>query len=307
MSDLTRDDLLHAYEAMRRALEAARPFFEPEPSYGTFHGGDPRLFSPDPDASTEQERASHAEDCAKWDAGEITERPVSGWNEDGTIHVTRSAYGLGIYQFDPPDNRATRELIDAALSAPAVEAVKREWDALRQRAETAEAEALRNLEALTKITEPGRVGARYRTLERLAGPEYSPLSSRPVEEFVEDRITRLEAELAAAREKLKRYIEKNSEYRGNFLWPPDGDPIKEHGYELLNAVTEEMRKIRWDALLDAIRDEAREDTERLYHLEAEYRREREAIERGEAPPNSLFRRNQPITRATIDEARRGAK
>lgn len=74
-----------------------------EITYGMFHGGDPRDFSPDPESSNEEERARHKEDCAKWDRGEKTAVPVSGWVSD-TVHVCRSAYGLGTYHFEMDDD-----------------------------------------------------------------------------------------------------------------------------------------------------------------------------------------------------------
>lgn len=72
-----------------------------EAVYGFFHGGDPREFRPDPECSTDAERALHKEHCAAWDRGEQPEVAVSGW--EGNTHVTRSAYGLGSYEVDLDD------------------------------------------------------------------------------------------------------------------------------------------------------------------------------------------------------------
>lgn len=116
-AETERDAALASAAAMRRALEKVRPYLDPTPTYGCFHGGDPREFTPDEECSTEQERANHKADCAKWDAGEVTDVPVSGWNEDGSVHVTRSAYGLGVYYYDDPETKALREVIAAALAA----------------------------------------------------------------------------------------------------------------------------------------------------------------------------------------------
>jgi hypothetical protein len=69
-------------------------------SCGFFPGGDPHNFYPDPEASTEAERARHKADCEAWDRGEHTAVPISGWVSP-TVHVTRGAYGLGSY--DPED------------------------------------------------------------------------------------------------------------------------------------------------------------------------------------------------------------
>lgn len=81
-----------------------------EPIYGFFPGGDPREFSPDHEVCTEAEIALHKEHCAAWDRGERTDVPVSGWTDENT-HVTRSAYGLGIYyvDFDDEDENDTAE------------------------------------------------------------------------------------------------------------------------------------------------------------------------------------------------------
>jgi hypothetical protein len=43
------------------------------------HCDDPRDFSPDPDCSTEAERAAHAEACRRADAGETVEIPRHRW------------------------------------------------------------------------------------------------------------------------------------------------------------------------------------------------------------------------------------
>jgi hypothetical protein len=80
--------------------------------YGFFPGGDPRDFSPDPECSTDAERALHAEHCAAWDRGERPDVKVSGW--EGNIHVCRSAYGLGTYEVNFDD----RDEDDAAWVVP---------------------------------------------------------------------------------------------------------------------------------------------------------------------------------------------
>lgn len=50
-------------------------------------------------------------------------------------------------------------------------------------------------------------------------------------------------------------------------------------------------------------DEAREDTDRMDWLEGEHDRETGPLD--DDYERSLFRRNEPITRATIDDARKG--
>ena len=78
--------------------------------YGFFPGGDPRTFHPDPECSTEAERARHAADCAAWDRGEFVAGPAcrSTYNDDGSLHshVTPAGYGLGVYTYDGDDDDA---------------------------------------------------------------------------------------------------------------------------------------------------------------------------------------------------------
>ncbi len=79
-----------------------------EITYGCFHGGDPREFTPDPECCTETEIANWKRDCEAWDRGETTEVPVSGWTSP-TVHVMRSAYGLGTYYVEFGDESAEQE------------------------------------------------------------------------------------------------------------------------------------------------------------------------------------------------------
>ena len=57
------------------------------------------------------------------------------------------------------------------------------------------------------------------------------------------------------------------------------------------------------AELEAALAEAREDSKRMDYLEGEMAYEQRCIEHGQRIPSSLFRRNVPITRAAIDDAR----
>jgi hypothetical protein len=70
--------------------------------YGFFCGGDPRRFYPDPEASTEAERAQHKADCEAWDRGEMPDvngkAPHFRTDDDGAVmHVVPAGYGLGSY------------------------------------------------------------------------------------------------------------------------------------------------------------------------------------------------------------------
>lgn len=67
-------------------------------SYGHFHGGDPRNFSPDPECSTDAEREAHRLACEQWNSGK--REPLPGPHEplsDGRIGwVTKAGFGLGV-------------------------------------------------------------------------------------------------------------------------------------------------------------------------------------------------------------------
>lgn len=74
-----------------------------ETTYGGFHGGDPRDFKPDPECSTQEERAAHRAACEAWDRGE---RPESETGRMGKFEqlpdgrtlkhpCTYGAFGLG--------------------------------------------------------------------------------------------------------------------------------------------------------------------------------------------------------------------
>lgn len=98
--------------------------------YGSFPGGDPRDFHPDPECSTEEERALHALHCAAVAAGQKPEVQVSGLeyvepgtykhkdgtpNKGGFAFVERQAYGLGTYQIG-----LTRGACDGSGVLPAI-------------------------------------------------------------------------------------------------------------------------------------------------------------------------------------------
>lgn len=69
--------------------------------YGFFCGGDPRRFTPDPECSTEQERAKWKADCEAWERGEQvdTSGNVGRWTDRNT-HIQPKGYGLGTYTYE---------------------------------------------------------------------------------------------------------------------------------------------------------------------------------------------------------------
>lgn len=100
--------------------------------YGHYLGGDPRHFTPDPECSTDQERAAHKAACELWDRGERVEfeahrheaSPIDG---GGVALVSYDgAFGLGTLR-EPVDDmaealrvfdaiRAERDRLRAAIS-----------------------------------------------------------------------------------------------------------------------------------------------------------------------------------------------
>lgn len=108
---------------LRDCLDVIAPLAE-DSGYGFFPGGDPRRFTPDPECSTEAERAAHKAACAAWDRGETTAgqeaRPYWVGGEDGkaVAHVTPSGFGLGVYVHTDATLDALAKRIAAALETP---------------------------------------------------------------------------------------------------------------------------------------------------------------------------------------------
>lgn len=119
------------------ALQAAESYLEvaanPESGYGGFHGGDPRDFHPDPECSTDAERAAHDAAVAAMDRGESVTVPPqmtvgdeaqavvdSGDFDSATVvngkvvTAHRYHFGLGTYQIrDREAEEALSEVRDA--------------------------------------------------------------------------------------------------------------------------------------------------------------------------------------------------
>ena len=110
-------------EKLRTALLVAQKYVNraatPETSYGGFYGGDPRNFSPDPECSTETERAAHAAACAEWDGGnEIkVEADRSRWLARMTATAPLCSFGLGITTERDLDAEDARDTVLEALGA----------------------------------------------------------------------------------------------------------------------------------------------------------------------------------------------
>ncbi len=118
--------------ALRLARDVVAESCEMREGYGAFHGGDPRDFTPDPECSTEEERAAHAAAVAKAETDESSRNlePSHRWvmrddplPEGGitTIkmgsarHVEVPMFGLGTYR--DREAEAVLKAVDAAIAA----------------------------------------------------------------------------------------------------------------------------------------------------------------------------------------------
>ena len=94
-------------------------------SYGTFLGGDPNSFSPDPECSTEAERALHKADCEKWTAGQregltqtrCYEGPVTYKGRTGIGRIQPSGYGLGTTSLEDETMLEVAERLERIIGA----------------------------------------------------------------------------------------------------------------------------------------------------------------------------------------------
>jgi hypothetical protein len=107
-------------ESLRRLARQDHAF----QGYGNFPGGDPRLFHPDPECSTEDERAKHAADCEaaeRNEKGAVEQPSASRTQYDGAgrmvLHITLAGYGLGVYRLPDADLLAAADDLDRAAAA----------------------------------------------------------------------------------------------------------------------------------------------------------------------------------------------
>lgn len=136
-----------ACDEARATLVAIRDDFLPtddeQIGYGAFHGGDPRNFTPDPECSTDEERAAHKAACDAWARGEeIAVRGGCEYREvepgteiataveeirkeagaaatvaPGIVRVQAQTFGLGTYVCRDPQVTEIVERINAAIGA----------------------------------------------------------------------------------------------------------------------------------------------------------------------------------------------
>lgn len=88
-------------EALDELRQLANEFHEraDEVTYGFFCGGDPHTFSPDPEASTAEERAAHAAACDRWAAGDRTPVHMPHCSRGD---MTKIGFGLGSQVLEDP-------------------------------------------------------------------------------------------------------------------------------------------------------------------------------------------------------------
>lgn len=124
---------------VRGALLAAETYLleqqQASHGYGYFPGGDPRSFDPDPECSTEEERAAHKAACEAWERGERPEGPrhvfcspeeaaeklAAGGFDAATIghegaRLQPSGFGLGTYHMHDEEADDVLAQIRAALA-----------------------------------------------------------------------------------------------------------------------------------------------------------------------------------------------
>lgn len=123
-------DVAELVAVLKQAREHVAEDCDMRTGYGAFPGGDPRDFSPDPECSTEQERAAHAAavERANADEGARDLEPSHRWFARGTepegsnvtvsgsmaVHVEVEMFGLGTYR-DGASERLLKA-IDAAIA-----------------------------------------------------------------------------------------------------------------------------------------------------------------------------------------------
>lgn len=92
---------------MRRAAE--------DTGYGFFPGGDPNDFHPDPECSTDEERARHAEACRLWNGGKPNPNPAPhcATMNGGT---PPPGFGLGTYTFHDEQAADWAERLERCIS-----------------------------------------------------------------------------------------------------------------------------------------------------------------------------------------------
>ena len=106
------------YRKAIEALESIRPYLrelaQDQSVYGFFHGGDPRDFHPDGEASTEEERAAHKAACEQFERDAVGS-PSCCEHRDNMI-ITKAPFGLGVNTYRDEEAVKALAIVEKALS-----------------------------------------------------------------------------------------------------------------------------------------------------------------------------------------------
>lgn len=126
-----------ALAALKAVLPLVSDMARDDATYGYYHGGDPRDFTPDEEVCTPEEIASHRAACEAWDRGETPDPggPHQPLTEDDALrielshgvarnpipaltgHKTVAHYGMGTTSSYDSEARALWEQVCAAITA----------------------------------------------------------------------------------------------------------------------------------------------------------------------------------------------
>lgn len=99
-------------EALRAILPYLREAAQDQSVYGFFHGGDPRDFYPDSDA-TEDERAAHKAACEQYERDAVG-NPSCCEHRDG-MTITKAPFGLGVNTYRDEEAVKALQIAEKAL------------------------------------------------------------------------------------------------------------------------------------------------------------------------------------------------
>lgn len=104
----------HYSEAIDELRQIAREYRERAQGvcYGFFQGGDPRNFSPDPEASDPVEQEAHAAACARWEKGDTSPVPMPQCLRGDPKVV---GFGLGVNSYEDEECLDTAERLERIL------------------------------------------------------------------------------------------------------------------------------------------------------------------------------------------------
>ncbi len=104
---------MNPYDALRIILPYLQELAKEDYVYGFFHGGDPRDFTPDSDAS-DTERANHKAACEQYERDAVG-NPSCCEHRDGMI-ITKAPFGLGVNRYQDPEAVKALAVVESALA-----------------------------------------------------------------------------------------------------------------------------------------------------------------------------------------------